>query len=528
MTSAMTLPWRVTLDGSTLPSRDEIGNKARSVAWMRSLGLNVPEAYVLPVYVGVTFLVEGSLPEAAWDAAVSGIADLESASGFTFGRGTDPLLVSVRSGAAQSMPGMMDTILDLGINDEVEAALGHFSGDAAFARDSHLRFLGSYARTVLGVHVTVHDGETPSALRDRIAAEVGRPVPTDPFDQLKGAIIAVFQSWNSPRAQAYRRHWDLPESGGTAVTVQRMVYGNLDDASGTGVLFTRNPHSGAREPLGEFLPRGQGEDVVSGTVDPLDLAALADTFPDIHAELLRAGELLEKQAKDVQDVEFTVERGRLFLLQTRNAKRSAEAALAFTVDFAEEGVIEVSEALARVQPTHVEALLQPVISDEVSAMAVILAKGDPACPGVVSGIAVCTPEEAFLRGDDEDIILVRHATSPEDIEGMIAARGICTEVGGRTSHAAVVSRELGRPSVVGCGDGVLASLAGRTITVDGNRGVIFEGLVPTSTPDPETHREFSRLLAWSREFPDVLPPDHPLLILLGGADPATNAKELSP
>lgn len=504
--------WLVPLDGTRVPAKEEVGNKARSVALMRSLGLNVPQAFVLPVRVGRLYCRDGALPEPAWEAVRDGVRRLEVETGLGFGRGADPLLVSVRSGAAVSMPGMMDTILDLGVNDAVEAALASVSGDPGFARDTHLRFLESYARTVLGATVSAEAGESPSALRRRILDACGEGVPEDPYEQLRGAVEAVFGSWSSSRAVAYRRHWGISEDGGTAVTVQRMVYGNLDERSGTGVLFTRNPHSGADEPLGEFLPRGQGEDVVSGQVDPLDLEALRELLPEVYDELLVAGRLLEAEACDVQDVEFTVERGRLFLLQTRNAKRSAMAAARFAVTLADEGLISTVEALGRVKPAHVESLLQPGVDPSSARTAVVLASGEPACPGVATGLAVRDSDEAVRRvSEGADVVLVRHSTSPDDIEGMIVAQGICTEVGGRTSHAAVVSRELGRPAVVGCGEGVVERLVGQVVTVDGGTGSVYAGALPLLVPSLHDHPDLVLLARWAADQPGALDPDHPLL-----------------
>lgn len=506
------LVWRVDLDGVTVPAREDVGNKARSVALMRRLGLDVPQAFAIPVAVGRLFRAEHHLPEPAWSATRQGVAMLERESGLAFGGDRDPLLVSVRSGAAQSMPGMMDTILDLGINDQVEGALARSSGDAAFARDTHLRFLESYARTVLGVQLEAGPGETPAGFRGRIAEAAGTQVPQDPFEQLRGAVEAVFRSWDSSRAQAYRRHWKLPDDGGTAVTVQRMVYGNLDEESGTGVLFTRNPHSGDAAPLGEFLPGGQGEDVVSGEVDPLDLSALAERMPGVHAALLAAGRLLESDARDVQDVEFTIERGRLFLLQTRNAKRSPVAAVRFAVALANDGMIDRAEALSRVKPAHVEALLQPVLDPEERATATLLASGEPACPGIARGRVVTDAHDAMLAAAaGDEVVLVRHATSPEDIEGMISATGICTEVGGRTSHAAVVSRELGRPAVVGCGVGLQEQLQGRLVTVDGGAGHVYDGMLRLIVPTVADHLELQELAEWALDDRGALEEGHPLL-----------------
>jgi pyruvate, orthophosphate dikinase len=465
----------ILLDGTVVPDREEIGNKAHGLATMHGLGMPVPPAFVLTTAVGKR--CAGGLPDDVWADVLAALARLEEATGRRFG---EELLVSVRSGAAQSMPGMMDTILNLGITDSVEAALAAASGDAAFARDTHRRFRESYARLV------------------------GNDAPTDPHEQLRAAICTVFASWNSPRAVAYRNHRGMSHDGGTAVTVQAMVYGNLDDRSGTGVLFTRDPQSGDPAPMGEFLPRGQGEDVVSGEVDPLDLADLAQRLPDVHAALLDAGRALERHARDVQDVEFTVERGRLYLLQTRVAKRSARAALKIAVDLVDEGVLTPVEALARIRPDHVTTVLRPVLEPEARAGATVLARGDTACPGIGSGRAVTDPDEAAFLGDDEDVVLVRHSTSPEDVHGMIVAVAVCTEVGGRTSHAAVVSRELGRPAVVGCGEGLLAAVEGRTITVDGTTGEVLDGILPVRVPDPSEIPALARLLAWAKEY------DHPL------------------
>ena len=504
------------LDGTTVPPREEVGNKARGIALMRSQGLPVPPAFVLPTHVGRRHVEAGALPEDAWAATLEGIAALEAATGRAFGGGDAPLLVSVRSGAAQSMPGMMDTILNLGITDEVEAAIARESGDAAFARDTHARFVESYAKTVLKVRVEREPGADPAALREAVRAK-GGAVPQDPHEQLRGAIGAVFSAWSSPRAKAYRRHWSIPQEGGTAVTVQAMAFGNLDDRSGTGVFFTRDPHSGEPAPYGEFLPRGQGEDVVSGEVQPRDLDALREQLPEVHAALLEAGRVLEHDAGDVQDVEFTVERGRLYLLQTRSAKRSPAAALRFAVDLVRDGLTAPETALKAVRREHVEAALKPVIDPDARAGAEVLARGEPACPGVASGLAVGDSGEAERLADEEDraVVLLRHSTSPDDVHGMIAAEGICTEVGGKTSHAAVVSRELGRPAIVGCGEGVLRPLVGRVVTMDGDRGELLAGELPTRRPTVEEHPHLAQLASWAVEHRAAVGDDHPLLELAG-------------
>ena len=504
--------WHVLLDGSSVPTREDVGNKARGVALMRSHGLPVPPAFVLPTHVGRLYCETGALPQEAWDATLAGVRELETATGRTFGGAQSPLLVSVRSGAAQSMPGMMDTVLNLGMNDQVEAALAAESGDPAFARDTHCRFIESYAKLVLKARVKLADGMSPADVR----AAVGKPVPEDPYEQLRGAAEAVFASWESPRAKAYRRHWEIPQEGGTAVTVQAMVFGNLDEQSGTGVYFTRNPHSGEPDPYGEFLPRGQGEDVVSGEVQPLDLDALREQLPEVRAQLLAAGRTLEQVNGDVQDVEFTVERGRLYLLQTRNAKRSPLATVRLAVDLVNEGLMDRAVALDYVRAEHIAALLQPVIDPAYRQGAEVLARGEAACPGVGSGLAVGDADEAVrLSEEDRPVILVRRSTSPEDVHGMIASNGVCTEIGGRTSHAAVVSRELGRPAIVGCGEDALQSLLGQVITMDGATGEIFAGELPTRHPELSENPHLAQLATWAGESRETLGDDHPLLGLAG-------------
>ena len=303
-------------------------------------------------------------------------------------------------------------------------------------------------------------------------------VPADPWAQLRGAIEAVFASWNSPRAIAYRAHHGLNDAAGTAVVVQAMVFGNLAHNSGTGVLFSRNPMTGANEPFGEWLAGGQGEDVVSGNVDIEPVAALRDEQPVVYEQLMAAAQTLERLVAEVQDIEFTVEDAKLWLLQTRVAKRSAQAAVRLALQLCREGLINDAEGLRRVTPAQVETLLMPSLQPETRLAATLLAKGLPACPGVVSGKAYTDVDEALDAADEgQDVILVRTATSPDDVQGMLAARGIVTEIGGATSHAAVVSREIGRPAVVGCGTGVAAALAGKLITVDGSEGEVREGIL---------------------------------------------------
>jgi pyruvate,orthophosphate dikinase len=493
----------VVLDGRTVPSKEVVGNKGRSIAWMLSLGLPVPPALCLPIEECRRFHANGGeLDDEVWGSVLAGIAGLEERSGRTFGGGERPLLVSVRSGAAVSMPGMMDTVLNLGITDEVEASLAALSGDAAFARQTHCRFIHQFGETVLKADLDEPGPDAgPAEVREEVRRDTGAEVPTDPREQLRAVIKTVFGSWSSRRAKAYRRHWNISDDGGTAVIIQAMVFGNLGEDSGTGVLFSRNPLSGDPAPYGEWLPRGQGEDVVSGTHDPQPLEALAASMPAAHEALLSAAKLLERENGDIQDVEFTVERGELFLLQTRAAKRSPQAAVRAAVDLVDEGAIDRSEAVLRVTPEQLLSVLAPRVSAAVADAAEVVARGIAACPGVATGIAVDDSDAACEA--DGDVVLTRPTTSPEDVSGMIAARAVVTERGGSTSHAAVVTRALGRPSVVGVGEGVTAALVGSGLTVDGSAGLVYRGILETEEIDPASVPGLQTLIGWARELSPV-------------------------
>jgi pyruvate, orthophosphate dikinase len=487
------------LDGEDTYAPEVVGGKGASIARMLSLGLRVPPAFVLPIEECRRYRAAGGqLDGEAWEAVLSGIAGLERATGKRFGDPAAPLLVSVRSAAAVSMPGMMDTILNLGMTDAVEVGLAALSGDASFALSTHARFVHEFGQTVLGADL---DPPGPTAradeLRLAVLEDTGAAVPTEPTEQLRAAIDAVFGSWSSRRAVAYRRHWGIDEDGGTAVVVQAMVFGNLAQRSGTGVLFTRNPLSGAPEPYGEWLAGGQGEDVVSGTHDPSPLSVLGEDLREIHDELLDAGRLLERHYADVQDIEFTVEDGRLYLLQARSAKRSPLAAVATAVDLASAGLIDRATALARVSPEQLAAALAPRLLEKTIAGAQVLARGTPACPGVAAGTVVADADAAAVALGD--VVLARPTTSPEDVAGMIAARGVVTERGGSTSHAAVVTRALGRPSVVGVGEGVTTGWGGREVTVDGSSGVVYAGVLPTEIVSPQDVPGLERIVEWARE-----------------------------
>lgn len=492
----------VVLDGTVELGKEVLGGKAWGIVRMRRAGMPVPPAFALPVGECGRYHGAGRrLDDGAWAAVRSGVAELERLTGKRFGDPAAPLLVSVRSGAAVSMPGMMDTVLDLGITDEIEHALARDTGDPEFARDTHARFCAQYGRVVLGADLDPPEpGATADAVRAAVRTDCGTAVPDDPWEQLRLAICAVFDSWGSRRAVAYRKHWGISDVGGTAVTVQAMVFGNLGERSGTGVLFTRDPLTGAAQPYGEWLPGGQGEDVVSGTHQVQSLADLAAALPDVHEQLVDAGRRLEAEHGDLQDVEFTVEQGRLYLLQTRSAKRSPAAAVRTAVELVQEGVIDPGTALGRVTPEQVTSVLRPVLAPGAAEAARLLATGEPACPGVAAGIAVCDPDEAdALAADGRDAVLVRPTTSPDDVAGMIAARAVVTELGGATSHAAVVTRALGRPSVVGVGQGTTASWLGQEVTVDASAGRVYAGRLATQEVDVGADPHLGRLLAWARE-----------------------------
>lgn len=464
------------LDGAVVPTREDMGGKAHSLAAMAAAGLPVPPAFALGTAICRAVTDRGAgVVDDLWTSVQESVGWLESVTGRSFGGATTPMLVSVRSGAARSMPGMMDTILDLGMTAAVEIALATEYG-AEFAADTAARFRELFTRIT---------GSSPS---------------TDPWEQLRAAILAVFASWNSPRAQAYRREYGIDDTAGTAVTVQAMVFGNLDDTSGTGVLFTRNPLTGDAAPYGEWLPGGQGEDVVSGKVDPLPLASLAASLPDVHRELMEISAGWERAQRDVQDIEFTVESGRLWILQSRAAKRSPHAGVRLAVGLATEGLISPAEAVDRVTPDQLKLVLRPGLSPEDRAAAALVVSGEPACPGVASGIAVTDPDEAEERAENgEDVVLVRVETSPDDVHGMIAAVAVVTGTGGSTSHAAVVCRELGRPCVVGCGDGVVEALGGTEITVDGDNGEIRAGRHRPQQWTVTDNPDLGQLAAWAAE-----------------------------
>ena len=488
------------IDGGEPPPRALIGGKAWSLARMSAMGLPVPPAFVVTTAACRAYLAEGTVPDGLSDELAEGIAALEAATGRRFGRGPRALLVSVRSGAAISMPGMMDTVLNLGMTDEAEAALAAESSDAAFARDSHRRFVEMYARIVLKATLAeIKTSDDAAAWRAAIEAKGYGTVPDEASAQLEATVRAVFDSWNARRARRYREHHGLPHDAGTAVTVQAMIFGNMSDDSGTGVLFSRNPLTGDPTPYGEYLARAQGEDVVSGLRTPQPLSALAEALPIAHAELLKAARRLEDEERDVQDIEFTIERGRLYLLQARTAKRAPEAAVALAVAFVDEARIDEEMALDRVNPEQVRGILRPRLAPGEAERATVLVEGDGACPGVGAGAVVTDADAAeAAAAAGKAVVLVRPTTSPEDVHGMIAAKAVVTAEGGSTCHAAVVSRALGLPCVVGCGLGAIEALQGRGVTVDGGTGRVFDGVLDMAAPREEDDPALMRLIGWAR------------------------------
>ncbi|MCP5401353.1 MAG: pyruvate, phosphate dikinase [Novosphingobium sp.] len=525
-------------------SRDKVivGGKGANLAEMAAIGLPVPPGFTITTEECVKYLAGGSDFSAELRAEVAGaIAHIEQAVGKTFGDVADPLLVSVRSGARVSMPGMMDTVLNLGLNDETVKGLAATSGDERFAWDSYRRFIQMYSDVVLGLDHHLFEDALEIAKEDNgffndvemeaehwqalvreyegiVEKELGRPFPQDVHEQLWGAIAAVFDSWDADRAKVYRRLNDIPSDWGTAVNVQAMVFGNMGETSATGVAFTRDPATGEKAYYGEWLVNAQGEDVVAGIRTPQYLTrqareaagakplSMEEAMPEAFAELAHVFELLERHYKDMQDIEFTVERGKLWMLQTRTGKRTAKAALRMAVEMVDEGLIDEKTAILRIDPMALDQLLHPTLDPD--APRDILGRGLPASPGAASGAIVLDADTAERRAElGEAVILVRVETSPEDIHGMHAAKGILTARGGMTSHAAVVARGMGRPCVSGASGlsidmkarvlriGKREFREGDTITLDGASGDIMAGEVPTQ--DPELAGDFAVLMGWA-------------------------------
>ena len=545
--SASTARKRVYLFGGgkadgTAQMKELLGGKGANLAEMASLGLPVPPGFTITTEVCTAYYAEGrKLPGGLEHEVEAALAHIGKTVGATFGDARSPLLVSVRSGARASMPGMMDTILNLGLNDETVKGLAAKSGNERFAYDSYRRFIQMYSNVVLGVDHGVfedilenHKNLAGLALDTELGAddwlkiidaykaaverETDKPFPQGTAEQLWGAIAAVFGSWQNARAKTYRRLHGIPDSWGTAVSVQAMVFGNLGDKSATGVAFTRNPSTGAREVYGEFLINAQGEDVVAGIRTPQALSeaarkeggakaqSLETAMPATYRELEQVFELLEKHYRDMQDIEFTIQEGKLWMLQTRSGKRTTKAALKVAVDLVAEGLITTEEAVLRIDAANLDQLLHPTI--DPAAERLVVATGLPASPGAASGEIVFDADEAeVLKGHGREVILVRVETSPEDIHGMHAAAGILTTRGGMTSHAAVVARGMGRPCVCGAGSLRIDAKAGTmtvagatfrkgdVITIDGAKGEVLKGRVKMR--QPELSGDFAKVMQWA-------------------------------
>ena len=505
---------------------------------MSLIGIPVPAGFTITTDVCTHYYGhDRQYPPTLKRQVVSNLKKVEAAMGGQFGDPEDPLLVSVRSGARVSMPGMMETVLNLGLNDEIAAGLIGKSGNERFVWDVYRRFIQTYGDVVMGVQpeerehdpfeaaidsVKARRGialdtdlssndlrELVDAFKDIVRSRTGRSFPDDPMEQLWGSVNAVFDSWNGHRAIVYRNINDIPHSWGTAVNVQSMVYGNMGDDCATGVAFTRDPSTGARKFYGEYLINAQGEDVVAGVRTPEPVAKMRRQLPEAYETLEQIYKKLEQHYREMQDIEFTVQEGRLWMLQTRTGKRTAASSLKIAVDMVKEGLINRKEAIARIDPAQLDHLLHPTFDPD--APREVLATGLPASPGAASGRAVFTADDAETMAEDgEDVILVRLETSPEDIGGMNAARGILTARGGQTSHAAVVARGMGKCCVAGCGaisidyNGDLFSVGGKTvkagdwISLDGATGEVMLGRVPTR--NPKLSRDFSTIMKWADEI----------------------------
>jgi pyruvate, orthophosphate dikinase len=490
--------------------RDLLGGKGVGLAEMTQLGIPVPAGFTITTDACRAFMASGGEVEGLDEQVAEHIARLEEQTGKRFGDADDPLLVSVRSGAAISMPGMMDTILNVGLNDDSVAGLARTTGNEPFAHDCYRRLIQMFGETVDDIpHESFSVDDTVEKAREIYERETGHGFPQDAPEQLRRAIVAVFESWNSSRAQVYRRMYSIPDDLGTAVNVVQMVFGNKGDDSATGVCFTRDPSTGEQGVYGEYLVNAQGEDVVAGVRTPQPLAELRDPMQEAYDQLLETMAALERHYRDMQDIEFTIEQGRLYLLQTRTAKRTAAAAIRCAVDMTAEGLIEREEAVSRVDPAQLDQLLHPRL--DPGAEFEVAAQGLNASPGAACGKIVLDADSAEERGKaGEAVILVRWETTPDDIHGLIQAQGVLTAHGGMTSHAAVVARGMGKPCVAGCEDLDIDTDArtvrigghqlreGDVITIDGGTGRVIVGevaLVP-----PAINQDFETILEWGDEL----------------------------
>ena len=515
--------------------RELLGGKGANLAEMTNIGLPVPQGFTITTEACTQYYEDGrQINDEIFAEIMEYVEKMEKITGKKFGDLHNPLLVSVRSGARASMPGMMDTILNLGLNEDVVNVIAEKSNNPRWAWDCYRRFIQMYSDVVmevgkkyfeqlidqmkekkgvtLDVELTADDlKELAGQFKAEYKAKIGEDFPTDPKEQLMGAIKAVFRSWDNPRATVYRRDNDIPYSWGTAVNVQSMAFGNMGDDCGTGVAFTRNPATGEKKLMGEFLTNAQGEDVVAGVRTPMPIAEMAEKFPEAFKQFEDVCKILEDHYRDMQDMEFTVEHGKLYMLQTRNGKRTPAAALKIACDLVDEGMIDEKKAVAMIEPRSLDTLLHPQFDTEVLKKTPVIGKALPASPGAACGKIVFSAEDAKAwKERGEKVVLVRLETSPEDIEGMKASQGILTVRGGMTSHAAVVARGMGKCCVSGCGDIKMDEenkqfeLAGKVyhegdwLSIDGSTGNIYDGAVPTV--DASIGGEFGRVMGWADKY----------------------------
>ncbi len=533
-----TKKWVYSFEEGNASMRDLLGGKGANLAEMTGIGLPVPPGFTITTEACLAYLAHGDqFPEGMWDQAVEGMRQLGKKMGRNFGDNSNPLLVSVRSGAKFSMPGMMDTILNLGLNDEAVEALADKAKDERFAWDAYRRLVQMFGKVVLDVEgehfeelisrIKEEEGVSSDPevsaegwkkvvgwFKDLIKRETGQEFPQDPWKQLELAIAAVFHSWNGKRAIDYRNATGISHDLGTAVNIVAMVFGNVGWDSGSGVAFTRNPSTGEAILFGEYLANAQGEDVVSGARTPIAVSKLANEMPEAAEALSKIARTLETHYRDMQDMEFTVENGRLWMLQTRSGKRTAAAAVKIAVDMVNEGLITREQAVARIEAFHIDQLLHPRFDDKAKKSSKRLAKGLNASPGAAVGMVYFDADTAEEIGKKQGkaVILVRPETTPDDVHGMLAARGILTQHGGATSHAAVVARQLGKPCVAGCEDiaidvdrrqfsvGDVIVKEGDVISLDGATGEVFLGAIPTVAPSFDEQPELKQILAWADEI----------------------------
>ncbi|HEZ7989263.1 MAG TPA: pyruvate, phosphate dikinase, partial [Ruminococcus sp.] len=515
--------------------RELLGGKGANLAEMTGMGLPVPQGFTISTEACTQYYEDDrKINEGIMAEINEYITKMEEITGKKFGDKENPLLVSVRSGARASMPGMMDTILNLGLNEDVVNVIAEKSNNPRWAWDCYRRFIQMYSDVVMevgkkyfeelidqmkakkgvtqDVELTADDlKELASQFKAEYKSKIGTDFPTDPKEQLMGAVMAVFRSWDNPRANVYRRDNDIPYSWGTAVNVQSMAFGNMGDDCGTGVAFTRDPATGEKKLMGEFLTNAQGEDVVAGVRTPMPIAQMAEKFPEAFAEFQEVCKTLENHYRDMQDMEFTVEHGKLYMLQTRNGKRTAQAALKIACDLVDEGMRTEQEAVLMIDPRNLDTLLHPQFDAKALKAATPIGKGLGASPGAACGKIVFTADDAVAwKEKGEKVVLVRLETSPEDITGMKAAQGILTVRGGMTSHAAVVARGMGTCCVSGCSEIKMDEenkkfeLAGKTfkegdfISIDGSTGNIYDGIIPTV--DATIAGEFGRIMSWADKY----------------------------